>query len=751
MLHFLPIRHHGVGSAKNVCYSLESLKPSLILMESPPECETLLEFVNPDLQPPVAMLAYLPDNPQQAIYYPFAEFSPEWQAILYAKKNNCAIRFMDLPLSNTFALTAEQKTHTSETEEIIEETEPITDHFYEQKVEQIHKHPMQHLSEIAGYPDGEIWWEKMFEHRNQNEAFEAISLAMNSLRENLPERKDKTEKLREAFMRKTIRQAESEGYKNIVVICGAWHTPALQNMPPKKDDDELLKNLPKVKVKMTWIPWTYRRLSFESGYGAGITSPGWYHHLWEFEKDVAIRWMVKVATLFREKNMDISSAHLIEAVRLAESLANLRNFREVSLEELNEATQSVLCMGDDVMLKLIEKELIISNRIGKVPEDIPKVPILEDLEKIQKKLRLKPEADRQTKELNLREENNLQRSILLHRLILLGINWGKKDSYASQKSKGTFKEVWELNWEPELVIKTIEMGVFGNTVQEATENFVRQMTSEAQHLSVLTDLLNQTLPAELPKALDFLMIQLEKLAAVTTDVIELMKSVPPLAEALRYGTVRKTDISSLENVVDGLLARIFIALPTACYSLDNDSALQMLDHIFQINSTIHLLQQQTQIDAWWQTLRMLSDLQNPMISGYANRLLLDSQVLSAEESEQKFYFALSVSQNPIFVAQWLEGFLKGSGTILLLDERLWTLLDNWVAHLDKDIFVQLLPLLRRTFSNFSSTERRKIGEKAKNANQVKPAQSLAQKESNFNTTRAERTLPVLLKILGLEK
>ena len=51
-----------------------------------------------------------------------------------------------------------------------------------------------------------------------------------------------------------------------------------------KDDAALLKGLPKRRVVATWIPWTYSRLAFASGYGAGIASPGWYDFLWTLHK-----------------------------------------------------------------------------------------------------------------------------------------------------------------------------------------------------------------------------------------------------------------------------------------------------------------------------------------------------------------------------------------------------------------------------------------------------------------------------------
>ena len=100
------------------------------------------------------------------------------------------------------------------------------------------------------------------------------------------------------------------------------------------------------------VPWTYNRLSFYSGYGAGIASPGWYEHIWKYPNDDGTKWMAKVAKLFREKQMDTSVAHVIEAVRLANSLASLRNLSKAGLEELNEATLSILCNGEPIMMNL---------------------------------------------------------------------------------------------------------------------------------------------------------------------------------------------------------------------------------------------------------------------------------------------------------------------------------------------------------------------------------------------------------------
>jgi hypothetical protein len=157
-------------------------------------------------------------------------------------------------------------------------------------------------------------------------------------------------------MRQTLRAAQKEGFARIAVVCGAWHAPALAGLGPASKDAAILKGLPRIKVACTWVPWTYGRLTFESGYGAGVVSPGWYHHLWQARQkglsttDASIRWLTRVARLLRDEDYDVSSAHVIEAVRLAESLAAIRARPLPGLEEFGEATRSIFCFGDALPL-----------------------------------------------------------------------------------------------------------------------------------------------------------------------------------------------------------------------------------------------------------------------------------------------------------------------------------------------------------------------------------------------------------------
>jgi hypothetical protein len=103
--HIFGVRHHGPGSARSLCAALQALQPDMLLIEGPPEGTPLLPLLaSESMRPPVALLLYDPRQPASAVYYPFAEFSPEWQAARYALAHTIPLRFMDLAQSHQLAM-----------------------------------------------------------------------------------------------------------------------------------------------------------------------------------------------------------------------------------------------------------------------------------------------------------------------------------------------------------------------------------------------------------------------------------------------------------------------------------------------------------------------------------------------------------------------------------------------------------------------------------------------------------------------
>jgi hypothetical protein len=550
----------------------------------------------------------------------------------------------------------------------------------------------------------------------------------------------------------------------VVVVCGAWHVPALRRKTTVAADKALLKGLPKVKTDLTWVPWTHRRLSRSSGYGAGIDSPGWYGHLFSAPDRPVERWLTKVAGLLRAEDRIVSSAHVIEAVRLAETLAAMRGRPLPGLSETTDAVRAVMCEGSDVPLELVRDRLVVGDVLGEVPPSAPAVPLHRDLARLQRRLRLKPEALERELELDLRKENDAARSRLLHRLRLLGIAWG--EPAASRGSTGTFRETWRLRWEPELSVRIAEAGVWGTTVLSAATAKAETDAVTAQGLADVTALAEHCLLAELPGALPTVMRILADRAALDTDVGHLAQALPALVRSLRYGDVRGTDTGALAEVAAGLSERVFVGLPPACAALDADAAEEMRRHVDAVHQAVGLLGDapaagHRRLRGRWQAvLRVLSgrDTVPGVIRGRAVRLLLDDGELAHDEAALLMGLVLSPGTPPADAAAWIEGFVgggSGGGLLLVHDERLLGLVDAWLTGVPAEAFTDVLPLLRRTFSAYEPGVRRTLGELVRRGPGAGGGATAAGAgapgfAADLDLVRADAVLPVVRLLLGLD-
>ncbi|MFE6919413.1 DUF5682 family protein [Nocardia sp. NPDC057663] len=763
------IRHHGPGSARSLRQALEEFGPDAILIEGPADADPLVGFVAADtMTPPVALLAYVPDSPARAAFWPFAVFSPEWQAMRYGVDHAVPVRFCDLPATNVLA--ADDNSRGDRTD------------------------PLAALASAAGYDDAERWWDAVVESVPDSAAFDAITEAMAALRDDAihhapaadpdhatpgpdpaalpsvaplpgdatsldeaaqpgeatqpdpstehggtaqtsppppgsssvpsedisaatgfiaPLVVDQHTLRREAYMRQVMRQVLKDGAKRLAVVCGAWHAPALTGpLGPAAPDMRLLKGLPKTKAALTWVPWTHSRLAAGSGYGAGVTSPGWYHHLFtETERPVA-RWLTKVAGVLRSHDLPVSSAHIIEAVRLSDTLAALRGRPLAGLSEVTEAVRSVMCGGDETMLRLVVDELVVGETLGGVPDDTPTVPLAADLRARSKTLRLKQEALARTVDLDLRKERDVERSHLLHRLRLLGIDWGTP-TVGEVRNTGTFRETWTLRWEPEFEVRIVEAAVWGTTLRTAAEAKILDTASrDGVSVAELADALEMALLADLGGATDGLITRLEAAAALDHDVTHLLGALPGLTRTLRYGDVRGTDTKALAHVADGLLVRICAGLPGAVTGLDTDAAEALRVQIDAAHTAISTRDDDHATTEWLATLQRIADRDDVhgAIGGRAVRLLCDAERIDDADSARRLAAALSVGNTPAAKAAWIDGFLGGRGLLLVHDRELLRRIDEWLRELTEDQFVATLPLLRRTFGSFESGERRAIGQ-----------------------------------------
>jgi hypothetical protein len=719
-VHLLGIRHHGPGSAASVVQALDVLQPRMVLVEAPAEATAAFQWIgHPDLVPPVALLGYAVSAPRRAVFSPFAVFSPEWQAVAWANRRGVPVRAIDIPVAITLA--------PSDAEDSADDS---ADHpGSDDRLFTAGHAPMDPIAELAaaaGEPDPERWWDDVVEHRGEGLAvFRAVAEAMAAVREGLDT--SRVEAQREAHMRRAIRLAIRDLAKNpeannpehasgteggagvIAVVCGAWHVPVLHpDFSTATADAAVLRGVAKLKAATCWVPWTHQRLA-APGYGARVRSPGWYDHVFRHAgPDLVARFVVDAAQLLRSADLAASPDHLVSVTRLADALGVLRGRPRTGLDELLDAIDAV--MGG---LPLVRDQLVVGHALGAVPREAPQAPLTRDLAAQQRRARLTP-TDRFTRvEIDLRSASGLAKSHLLHRVAAMGLAWGVLED--GRGSTGTFRETWRLRWEPEYSVRLIELSGYGATVERAATARVVERARTAEGLGSLAALVDTALMADLPDAVGPVVAMLSTRAAEDPDLGNLMDALGPLSRVLRYGDVRSTDADGLSQMFDGLVVRILAGVVAACRSLDDGAATVMIERLSSVQAALALLDHRARAAPLHQVLERLAEAPvHGLVQGRATRLLHDSAQgprgsVGRFHVGNRFGRAVSPGTPAATGAQFVEGFLSGSGTVLVHDEELRHVLDGWIASLSAEAFGEVIPLLRRTFGGFEVAERRQLG------------------------------------------
>ena len=757
-LHLLGIRHHGPGSAALLRQALDALDPACILVEGPPEADSLIPFVaEPGMKPPIALLIYASDDPGSASFFPFAEFSPEWQALHWALDHRRPVRFIDLPAALSLAISKMEED--------------------EQQSDVLRSDPLDLLAEAAGYEDGEAFWNSLIEQSGRQSAIEpghagqhalsvfaAIESAMTAARAYeyevgaVSERDKSRHERREAYMRIQIRQALKDHEGAIAVVCGAWHLSALRAPAKIADDKAMVNNLPKdilkIKVEATWVPWTDSRLSYRSGYGAGVLSPGWYRHLWSLygedeaptAEQFASLWQAKTAAMLRNEGYPAPTASAIEAARLALGLASLRGVQVPGLAEMREASLATLCYGDSVALGLIERKLFIGERVGEIDERVPQMPLARDLVQWQKKTRLKPEDLEQEIRVDMRTEAGLLKSTLLHRLNLIQVPWGRLAE--AEAGRGTFREVWILRWVPELSVSLAEALIHGVTIEQAAGNRTLERAKASNSVTELAELIRAALIADLPESATHCIQRLQEAAIHASDITDLMSAIAPLVRVLRYGTARKMPEEALRALVIAMSVEVNSGVRVGSHSLDQEAATARVQAMRAYDEALGIFADESLSENWRRQLGLMVDDDQvaASVAGLSLRRLHDLLVWDLPAVAAAFSLHTS-GQELQPAGAFLESFLSGGSEIIIQDQPLLQLIDAWLCELDEQDFVEALPLLRRSFAGFDGVARRRLMENIDMGpmmdSGVKPMPDV-EHDGAFATA-----LPLLYQILGI--
>lgn len=693
---YFGVRHLSPAAAFHLRRALDEIQPELVLVEGPSDLNVQMKWLcHPDTQFPAAIMAYTKAAPVRTILYPLAIYSPEVQAILWANEHKVNCRFMDLP-SSAFLAMQEQEG---------EKNTPTTESVYEK------------LELLTG-EEHDTFWERNFEQSEDYHA--ACNTFGKELRASGSVEAESI--VREAYMKLLITDAINNGIvpEKIFCVCGAYHVEGLKTNSPMTDQE--FKKLPRADSSATLMPYSYYRLSTHSGYGAGNKAPAYFHLLWEAMngeacQSAASTYLVRLAAAHRNAGNIVSSAEVIEAVRLATTLSQIRGSKYPCLQDLKDAAITTMGHGNYSELAVAFADTEIGRTIGYLPEGVARTSIQEDFYRQIKKLKLERfrTAELQRLDLDLREKLTVQskdagfldlnRSFFLHRLRVLGIHYA--NSLRSRQGQANWGEYWELRWTPEVEIEVVESSLLGDTIEGAAAFALKERAVKSTSINQAAGIFQDAFLCGMPAAAAHALTALQSLSVDSAALTEIASTAERLSLVVRYGDLRKFDSQPVIPLIEQLFLRAKLILEDAC-NCDAKAAGAVTQAIDRLNALQLILDQ----DGWNQLLARLSDRDdlNTKCSGFAMAILLERGVATEELLAKEVSRRLSPSVPADLGAGWFEGLAGKNRYALIARLSIWRHLSEYLDGLDEATFRRALVFLRRAFADFTPTEKSDIAE-----------------------------------------
>ncbi|HTV43401.1 MAG TPA: DUF5682 family protein [Candidatus Sulfotelmatobacter sp.] len=744
--HIFGVRHLSPAAAWHLRQLLDRVRPKLVLIEGSDDADELIHhIVSPQSKLPIAILAYTADAPVRTFVYPLASYSPEYQALVWCQQNKAKARFIDLPSSVFLGLmdrddgtapvekdkpeeadekqkgkdkpTLAQLVKDEDEDEKVVEQKPRRESIYDR------------LAELAGEPDYETYWERHFEQLHANDSYLNAARSYGAeLREmeDFSTRHAAENLVREAYMRRKIQQAIAEGFKpeQIVVVTGAFHATALGADLPPMTDEEFAK-LRKRASKMTLMPYSFFKLSSQSGYGAGNHAPAYFELVWNsFNENTAPElpelFLTSVARELRSSGTFRSTAEVIDGVRLAETMAGMKSSRP-TLRELQDAAVTLLGQGDPAVVRESLLRVEVGTAIGALAKGVSQTSIQDDFYRELSRLKLEQfkTGVKRDLDLDLRENRrvksaeaaflDLHRSSFLHRLAVLEVPFAQKQ--AVRQDGTTWAERWALQWTPEAEIAIVEAVLLGETIELAVAFKFKQQLEKCTVIAEAAQVIRRACECGMSGSIELARQTLQRLANDSSEFTALAGAAAELGLVIRYGDVRQFDAEPLKPLLEQLFLEGALGLVGAS-NCDLAAAKAMLIGVNEMNKVA--LDYTSLIDEplWISELQKLAqaDHLNPMLSGYACALLVERGLISNEELAKEVSRRLSPGIAADLGAGWFEGLAQRNRYALLTRLALWEQLDSYVGALTEEEFKRALVFLRRAFGDFSPQEKHSITE-----------------------------------------
>lgn len=709
-LYAFPLRHHSPTCALMLERVLRARRPRLLFLEAPAGLEALVPaLVADDTRPPVALYASWrddhrqltpPDEPplQRASWYPLLAYSPEYVALRIARELAAEVVFIDLPQQALAGIDAEPA-------EARGGPPAFADY-------------CRQVAARAGWRHWDEAWDRLYEHgalahdpedwRRELATFCAIARECSGP-------PDPWTLARERHMARAIREglaARGLPPSAAILVCGGFHL-FLDHADPVAPPAALPGT-----EHHALVPYSYPRLSEQSGYAAGNRAPRWYERLYAAFRagDPAAalsEQAVEVLHRARRLGEPLATADAIAVQHHATLLARLRGSRLPVLDDLDDALLSCCVKGapEDAGARLTRaaREVHIGTRVGRVSALAGQLPLVRDYHAQLDALELAGRVAHEQVEwllLDRRQPLDAARSAFLHRLRQLGVPLATLERERHDLGHQRFGERWRLCWSAAIEATLIERSLDGDRVETAALTaFARALAAGAHDAAASGRLLESALAMALPGLF-------ERAGAACAAALDADFRYVALVDAL--STLRVLEATALEAAararVQALIDRAF---DRACFALIGIVAAPDEEHpaildALKAQAEAALSREDLDVAHYARCVQQAAAQTTlPGLRGALLGLLVELQQLPmAPVAAELAAYAQASPDRQLAAGDFLHGLLAVSGTSVLSGAAaLVRALDALLEAAGREVFLAMLPRLRAAIRQLHPRQR----------------------------------------------
>jgi hypothetical protein len=723
-VHLFPVRHHSPRATKCLRGWLETVQPELILIEGPSDADSLIPVItDQESQPPIAILAYSTDGKPQSCMWPFVRYSPEYEALRWARAHGVNARFIDWPsgaalgAARQAALEAEKRPGdaiVSPTPEEVSDPNGGTGNG-NRRQELADRFGMRHFNEFW-----DAWFEApAYDPVRYREAMTAFADYIAPAADRDPE-----SALRDRIMAEAIEASIQAGTApdRIVAVLGAAHVAAIVREDPRVDTP-----LPEtVPAALAVVPYSYPRLSESHGYGAGNRAPWYYERVFENALDfnqASLVVLIEFAASMRLRGFAVSLADVIEAYRLGVTLAGLRGKTGPGADELAEAACAAITRGDQAPIREFLTPLMIGRRVGRLGSAAGRNSLQREFTEGLRSYGFPQKDELETVTLRLADHTQAAASLFLHRLRVADVPYAgyagsqavvskaklKDDEAGGYGALSRVREHWQVQWTPATEVALAERVIYGESFAEVCERRLNEALQDAKHAADATGLLVDAVLTEAMKATARALDVAERLSSTDEDIESLSQAARTLAGLKSFGSSRP-QLTQVAGTVDRLLVGTFtratMRLPLSL--LGNAEATAPARRAMTVLQELALTQSGLDRAAWFAGLQEISgdETVESTAAGTAAALLYLARESNDAQLRSLLDRRLADTITPARSADFLAGFFSVNALVLLKNREIVAALSAFLAGLGADAFRDALPALRRAFAVLGASERR---------------------------------------------